>query len=115
MKNIIIAVTLLLFTSIASANGVYETGKIVRIVPSGSNFISVWLDGADDNSLCEGNGRWTIQTANDPLHEQKYSKLLAAATTGATVRLFHLETSGCGNWDSNRIFHVDLRFDGSLE
>ena len=110
-----ITVVFSLFTSVASANGVYETGKIDRIVSSGSNFISVWLDGDDDNSLCEGNGRWTIQIANDPLHEQKYSMLLAAATTGTKVRLFHLESSACGNWNSNRIHHVDLRFDGSLD
>ena len=93
----------------------YESGKIERIVPSGNNFISVWLDGANDESLCEGNGRWTIQIANDALHEQKFSMLLAAATSGLTVRLFHLESAGCGNWDSNRIHHVDVRYDGSLD
>ena len=118
MKNIIIILSLLLFTSTAMSNEVdriYEVGKIVRIVPGGDHFVSIWLDGTDDTTFCSGGARWTINKPSDEQSEEKYSLILAAATTGQTVRFMHLESTGCSNWVSNRIYHVDVRFDGSLD
>jgi len=115
MRNIIIAVVLLAFTSTVSASSVTEVGKIRRIVPAGSHFISIWLDGPKDTSLCSGGSRWTINVSSDPQHEEKYSLILAAAATGQTVMFTHLESEGCSNWNSNRVSGVDVRFDGSLD
>jgi len=115
MKNIIIAVTLLLFTSTAMSNEVdriYETGKIVRIIPGGDHFVSIWLDGADNTTFCSGGARWTINKPSDAQSEEKFSLILAAATTGQTVTFMHLESAGCSNWNSNRLYNVDVRFDG---
>ena len=120
MKKIIIVVFTMLFSQTVLANSVQKlddriiiTGKIARIVTEGTNFISVWLDGDGDNSVCAGGARWTIQVAGDELHEEKYSLLLAAATTGRTVKLMHLFNQGCGNWNTHRIYYVDVLFDGS--
>jgi len=59
MKKIIMGITMLLFSSItmAQTNGIFEIGKITRIVPAGENFISIWLDGANETSLCSGGAR----------------------------------------------------------
>ena len=120
MKKIIIVVFTMLFSQTVLANSVQKlddriiiTGKISRIVTSGSNYISVWLDGAGDTSVCEGGARWTINVPADELHDEKYSTLLAAATTGRTVKLMHLFTQGCGNWNSHKIYYVDVSYDGS--
>ena len=116
MKNIIIAIALFSVSFVASATDrIYEVGKVVRIIPGGDHFVSVWLDGPDDTTFCSGGSRWTINKPNDEQSEEKYSLILAAATTGQTVRFMHLESQGCSNWDSNRIYHVDVRFDGSLD
>jgi len=114
MKNIIITMMLLSFTSVVSANNFYETGKVSRIVTSGTDFISVWIDGVNNTSQCSGGERWTINVNGDSLYKEKYSLLVAAATAGTPVRLFHLGSRGCGNWNSHQIHHVDVRYDGSL-
>ena len=118
MKNIIIVISLLLFASTATSNEVdrvFETGKIVRIVPGGDHFVSIWLDGTDETTFCSGGARWTINKSNDAQSEEKFSLILAAATTGQTVTFMHLVSAGCSNWDSNRLYYVDVRFDGSLD
>lgn len=118
MKKKVLAITLSLFSLTAAAQEVdriYETGKIVRIVPGGDHFVSIWLDGPNETTFCSGGARWTINKPSDEQSEEKYSLILAAATTGQTVRFMHLESEGCSNWDSNRIYHVDVRFDGSLD
>ena len=120
MKKIIIVVFTMLFSQTVLANSVQKlddriiiTGKISRIVTSGATYISVWLDGAGDSSVCEGGARWTINVPADELHDEKYSTLLAAATTGRTVKLMHLFSQGCGNWKSHKIYYVDVSYDGS--
>ena len=117
MKKIIIVVFTMLCSQTVLGNSVQKLddriiigGKIARIVTSGSNYISVWLDQAGDTSVCEGGARWTIQVAADELHEEKYSLLLAAATTGRTVKLMHLFSQGCGNWNSHKIYYVDVLY-----
>ena len=118
MKKIVLVIMLSLLSLTATAQEVdriFETGKIVRIVPAGEQFISIWLDGTDETSFCSGGARWTINKQNDELSEEKYSLILAAATTGQTVTFMHLVSRGCSNWDSNRLYYVDVRFDGSLD
>ncbi len=113
MEKIMIKKILVALVYMCSASVVYadssETGKITRIIAEGYTKVSIWLDGDDDTSDCAGGGRWTINS-NDLLHKEKLSMLLAAATTEKPVHLLGLTTWGCGSWDSNQIYYVDITY-----
>ena len=87
-----------------------ETGKIIRLIVEGNAIVSVWLNGTDVNTECSGGSRWTLQNSNDGLFKEKLAMLLAAAASGEAVHLHHLTAWGCGNWNSNRIYYVDVVF-----
>jgi len=94
------------FSGVAVADGT-ETGKVKNIIVEGANIISIWLEGEGDFTVdCTGGGRWTI-AASDGLFKEKYAAILAAASAGKTITLFHLKAYGCGNWDSNKVYWVN--------
>lgn len=99
MKGIFIF--LLLFSHMSFAH-VTEKGQVTRIIAEGSNVISVWLVGSDNNRLCNGGGRWTL-SAGDPLFQVKYALLLSASAQIKKVMLLHFEGAECGNWN----YYVD--------
>jgi len=108
LKKLLQIVVVVLLTSNSYAD-VDETGTITRIIVEGSSIVSVWLSGIDITSECSGGTRWTIQNS-DPMFKEKVSALLSAAAAGNTVHLFHLTSFGCGNWDSNKIYYVDVTY-----
>lgn len=105
---IIILTASLSFSQPAFAGG-SETGKVVNIIVESNNIISVWLDGEDYMTDCTGGARWTIPVT-DPLFKEKYTAVLSAAQTGKRVILYHVTERGCGQWDSNQVFHVTTSF-----
>jgi hypothetical protein len=72
--------------------------------------VSVWLDGTDNNSECAGSGRWTINKTEEQMFQEKLLKLLTAAKPKQTIRLFHLTAHGCGNWNSNKIYYINVAY-----
>lgn len=107
MKFIVaLALIVLSFNSYADAS---ETGKVARILPEGNSIISIWLDGTDDNSACQGNGRWIINTT-DPLYKEKYSLVLAAAAQGKSITLRHVSSSACSAMNANTVYYVSVNF-----
>jgi len=98
----------IVLSNIALADG-SEKGKVKNIIVESDNIISVVLDGPDYTTECSGGGRWTISTS-DKLYKEKYSAILAAASSGKTITLFHLGGLGCGNWDSNKVYYVNTEF-----
>ena len=96
-------------TSTVSAD-VDESGKITRIIVEGNNHISVWLDGVDVTTECVGGGRWTLNSSKDSLFKEKASTLLAAASAGKTVLLRHISSWGCGTWNSNTIYLIQVTY-----
>ena len=96
------------FSASVVADGT-ETGKVTNIIVEGTNIISITLDGTDHTTDCAGGGRWTI-SSSDALFKEKYSAILAAASSGKTITLFHLGGWGCGNWDSNKVYYVNTIF-----
>jgi len=105
LKNFICLIILLTAANIANAN-VDEEGKITRIIIEG-NIASIWLDGADVLTDCAAGSRWTVR-GDDGLFREKLSALLSAAAAGNTVKLRHLTSNGCGGWDSNKIYYVQV-------
>ena len=87
-----------------------ETGKIFRIIPSGSSVIrvSVWLDGVDDLSECAGGNRWTIEKGDDSGFKEKLATIYLAYALGKTVSFTHGSWLGCGAWDSRKIYNIDI-------
>ena len=93
-------------SGVAVADGT-ETGKVKNIIVEGASIISIWLEGEGDFTAdCAGGGRWTV-SASDGLFKEKYAAILAAASSGKTITLFHHNAYGCGNWDSNRVYWVN--------
>ncbi len=100
-NRMLILATLLLSSNTAWAIS-SETGKITTLhIGEGGVYVSVYLDGTDDNSQCSGGARWTIHIS-DPMFEGKYSTLLAAHISGKTIGLRHL-SSTCGLYSGNII------------
>lgn len=108
-KHFIVICFLICLSSPAIAD-VNETGKITRIITEGDQWVSVWLDGQDDTTECSGGSKWTISKKNDPMFKEKMSVLLTAALTKKVVRLRHISAWGCGGWDSNRIYYIDIDY-----
>jgi hypothetical protein len=88
-----------------------ETGYISRIIVEGDSTVSVWLDGVDDLSECNGGSRWTVTIIGDQLFKEKVSILLTTATSRQKVHLHGLTGYGCGNWESNKIYYIDVMYD----
>jgi len=105
-KMIVLALFLASFNAYSAVN---ETGTITRIIVEGNTMVSVWLSGVDDSTECASGSRWTI-ASSDLLFKEKVSTLLAAASSGKQVHLHHLTAWGCGNWDSNKIYYVDVTY-----
>ena len=87
-----------------------ESGKITKIIVEGNSHVSVWLDGVDVTTECVGGGRWTLNSSNDLLFKEKVSTLLAAASAGKNVLLRHISSWGCGAWNSNTIYLIQVTY-----
>lgn len=98
----------ILLSSPARAD-VDETGQITKIIVEGSNIVSVWLSGTDATTECASGGRWTV-SSSDLLFREKVSALLAAASSGKNVHLHQTTSWGCGAWNSNKIYYVDVSY-----
>lgn len=87
-----------------------ETGKITKIVNSsgGVNRVSVWLNGVDDQSECPAGDRWTIEQGLDPGFKGKLATILLAYALKETVSFYHSSPSGCGSWDSRKIYYIEI-------
>lgn len=109
MKLIVGALLFVFFTADVYAD-VAEEGKINRIIVEGQSMVSVWLDGTDNNSECAGSGRWTINKSEDQMFKEKLSTLLSVAQSKQTIRLFHLTSYGCGSWNSNKIYYINVAY-----
>jgi len=107
-KRIIFIILPLIISSIANAD-VTVVGKIKNIEIDGQSIVSVWLDTTANTTECSGGWRWTVANT-DALFKEKLSTLLAAAAAGRTVTLFHLSGWGCGNWNSNKIYYVNVQY-----
>jgi len=107
-KKLFFVILLSIIYSIAFAD-VDETGKITQIIVEGDSIVSVFLSGTDVVSECTGGARWTVDSS-DSLFKEKVSILLTAASAGKTVHLHHLYGWGCGGWDSNKIYYVDVQY-----
>ena len=105
LNRMLILATLLLSSNMAWAISA-ETGKITSLSIGEGGYVSVYLDGTDDNSQCSGGARWTLYK-NDPMFEGKYSTLLAAYISGKTIGLRHL-SSTCGMYSGNIIEMISI-------
>lgn len=89
--------------------GVDETGTIDRIIVESNSLVSVWLSGPDVVTECVGGYRWTVSNT-DGLFKEKLSLLLTAASQNKIIHLHHTTGWGCGNWDSNKIYYIDVKY-----
>lgn len=90
-------------------SNIIEKGKITSIVVEGNRWVSVFVSGDNNTTLCSGGGRWVIDP-NDPMYDRKYSMLMAAASQGKTVELVHVKSATCSNWDAHKIYLVRVYF-----
>ena len=111
MKTAIIVTILMYFASANLFADATETGKVTQLrvnSNAGKHFVSIWLDGLNDNTDCSGGKRWTINQATDPLFKEKYSLILAAASAGKPITLF--QNTGCATWYSNKVSQVSVHY-----
>lgn len=99
----------LLFASWSVSADAYEEGKITKLIVEGNHKVSVWLSGQDNTNDCSSGSRWTIDSNTDKLFKEKYSALLAAYSAQQTVTLRHLTSNGCGFFNGNKIYQVQLK------
>lgn len=109
MKILRILLYLLFLISNAASADVDETGKITRMIIEGNSMVSVWLDGPDVTNECDNGSRWTL-SSSDLLFKEKLSLLLSASSQNKSVHLHHLTPWGCGNWSSNKIYYIDVKY-----
>lgn len=108
MKKTVIGLMSLLWMNYSLADA-FEEGKVSTIIVE-TTFVSFWLAAEDDNSECsDSRGRWTV-SIDDPLFKEKYSTILAAATSNRAVRLRHLAGTHCGPFGGNRIYYVHVKY-----
>lgn len=86
-----------------------ETGHITRLIVEGNHYVSVWLNGPDDLSECSGGSRWTVHDS-DVLFKEKLSVLLTAASSNQSIHLHGITGWGCGGWESNKIYYIDVKY-----
>ena len=110
MKKIIAISILSFFSSCLALADTHQTGKITRIVVEGNQFVSIWLENQPTNSECPSDGRWVIDLANDTVPNQKYSAILAAASSRQTVGLHFLSSQGCGGFGAKKVYYIDLSY-----
>lgn len=103
MKKSILLTLFFIFSSALNA-AVIETGTINNIIIE-QTMVSFWVSGQDEVSECSGGARWTLNESDD-LFKEKFSVLLAASTAGKTISV--RSTGTCGNWDSNKVYYINL-------
>ncbi|MEE7547491.1 hypothetical protein HF319_10985 [Xanthomonas sp. Kuri4-1] len=86
-----------------------QTGKVTRVVVE-SNYASIWLESQPSNEECAADGRWVIDFTNDKLSREKYSALLAAASSRLTVSLHYVSSEGCGGFGAKRVYYIDTQY-----
>ena len=106
--NRTIFVVFLLLCSVSASADVYETGFITQLQMEGQDLVVVWLDGPNDSSECSLGERWTVSKSSDAAFDEKLSFLLAAKAAHQQVKLRHLTSWGCGTWNSNKIYSIQL-------
>ncbi|MBB5737520.1 hypothetical protein FHT09_003305 [Xanthomonas arboricola] len=86
-----------------------QRGTISRFVVE-LTYLSVWLENEPTNNECLSDGRWVIDFSNDPIAKEKYSAILAAATSRTPVVLQYTSTQGCGSFGAKKIHYVDVSY-----
>lgn len=106
--KLMLGVALLLVCGGALADTAQQ-GKILRFVVE-SNYASIWLENQPTNNECPSDGRWVIDFAADSIAKEKYSAILAAASTRTPVVLHYASSEGCSAFGAKRVQYVDLSY-----
>ncbi|MBB5877652.1 MULTISPECIES: hypothetical protein [Xanthomonas] len=108
--KVVLGMLLLLVCGNALADTAQQ-GKIIRFVVEG-NYASIWLENQPTNNECLANsdGRWVIDFSVDSIAKEKYSAILAAASTRTPVVLHYATSEGCSAFGAKRVQYVDLSY-----